>query len=129
MDPGACGDQEGEDTMILELLTHNVKQMIKDLPPNSPIRRPLVFRLSRGMTTRTAGSVLGISHTMVSHARNSSPKDDWIVNLRYAPGVTCDQWNEQAVDLFYEVMDEMVPHVSGREFREQVASNRQIYQL
>ena len=99
--------------MILELPTHNIKQIIESWPPNSPICLPLVFRLSRGMMTRMAGGVFGISHTMVGRIRHLSPKDNWHFNLQCAPAVTRDQWNAQAVDLFYKVMDEMMPYVLG----------------
>ena len=71
----------GNEPLFVELLNRNVQQLVEDLPVHSPLCQPIVFRLSRGMSTQDASHVLGVSHMTVSRSRNHAAWGDWLVNL------------------------------------------------
>ena len=81
------------------------------------------------MSTQDAGHVLGVSHMTVSRSRNRVAWGNWLVNLQYPPGVTRDRWNERSVEIFHEVMDEVMPYASGRDWREQIGTNQHLYEV
>lgn len=65
----------------------------------------------------------------VSRARHQVQHGDWLVELQYPPGVTRDWVDDQAVDLFHQVMNDVMPYASGRDWREQIGTNRHLYDI
>ena len=45
------------------------------------------------------------------------------------PGMHQDQVDQEDVDFFLQVLDDVAPYTSGRPYREQTVTNRRLYEI
>ena len=110
-----------------DVIMDNACLLLEWMCPTSPLCRNLVKWLSEGMSTRQAATALGVSHTMVWRARHDSV--DWLVMMTVHPGMHQDRVDQEDVDFFLQVLDDVAPYASGRPYREQTVTNRRLYEI
>lgn len=110
-----------------DVILENARVLLQWISPNSPLRRNLVKRLSEGMSTCHAAKVLGVSHTMVWWARHDG--EDWLVMITAHPNLHRTRVDQEDMDFFHEILDEIALHASGRSYREQTISNHKLYAI
>ena len=108
-------------------IAENARQLLEAMPPTSPLWRNLVEWLSQGMSTQDAAQALGVSQTMVWRARHDEV--DWLVTMTVHPGMHQDQVDQEDVDLFLQVLDDIAPYASRRPYREQTVTNCWLYEI
>ena len=108
-------------------IAENAWQLLEAMPPTSPLRRNIVEWLSREMSTWDAAKALGVSHTLVWRARNNEV--DWLVTMTIHPGLHRDRVDQEDVDFFMSVLDNVAPYASGRLYREQTVTNCRLYEI
>ena len=108
-------------------IAENARQLLEAMPPTSPLRQNLVEWLSQEMSTWDAARILGVSHTMVWRARHDEV--DWLVTKTAHPCMHRDRVDQEDVDFFLQVLDDIAPYASGRPYREQTVTNHRLYEI
>ena len=54
---------------------------------------------------------------------------DWLVTMTIHPGLHRDRVDQEDVDFFLSVLDNIAPYASGRPYREQTVTNQRLYEI
>ena len=98
-------------------LLQNMKNFVVNLPPRSPIRKPVIKRLSNGVRPSVVASTFDVSPSTISRAKNAEESVMKAVIPRYPSGVKRKRIGDDDIGIMDEFLDEYAPFLSGRHYR------------
>jgi len=111
---------------FVEKIAENSKQLVKDLPSNSPYRRPLLAYLMDGLDGSLVMEYFGISKRTLD--RIMEEPGNKLVETKYSVNVKRKRVTEQQLAEIQKILDDILPTQSGREWRVQEETNKRVYE-
>ena len=93
----------------------NSKNLVGMLPSNSPLRRPIVRELSKGMDVADASNLFSLSKKTIYNAIND--KENILLGCKYKINAKRQRIGEEQVQIAMNFLNEKYPDVSGRNYR------------
>jgi len=118
------GEKEAQVTRLAGYGRRFVKA-VQDMPHNSPIRRSLLSIVAEDQPADLVVQDFGISLSTVYAARREH--SSIALDMVYTPGVKRPRIDESRIDFAMAFLDEVIPVVSGRNFRKQTMTNENLY--
>ena len=119
--------QLGIEKDVKQQIVNNTLDLISKLPPRSPIRRPLLSFFLQGLSEEQAQNIYGISDR--TYKRVLDEDGSILVELKYKPDVTRKRISDSQLIEAKEILDDLIPVQSGRDFRTQEMTNKGLYEL
>lgn len=117
-----------------------MQTLVQDLPPNSPLRGPLLAALSKGLSLQVSNftlvsltlqkeitSVFGLSEITVRRACAES--EEFLYELLYHPSTTRQRVNNNQIEFAKNFIDEALPTISGRNYKILETSEDHLYEM
>ena len=96
-----------QQSLLLEkAIAENVKQIITNLPHNSPLRRPLLSALTKGISQGDAQNYFSMSKR--AYKRLTDGDESFLYNIKYKLNVKRNRLHSEAMTLLEELADEKV---------------------
>ena len=118
---------ELEQTHINQQIVDNTVDLVSQLPSNSPIRRPLLGFFTQELSQDQAKRIYGISDR--TYRRVMKGNGSILTEQKYTPNVTRKRVTEDQLKEAKEILDDILPVQSGRDFRPQEMTNKRLYEL
>ena len=126
---------QSTDTTDLELAnlerkvkySENLMNMIKELPPTSPIRRNLLKFITNGVPIEFAAIDFNISIKTLQNAQKD--KEDILFELKSRPDTKRQKIPDEDIEIAIEFLNETIPVVSGRDYRLQKTTDEKLFAL
>ena len=93
----------------------NSKNLVGMLPSNSPLRRPIVRELSKGMDVADASNLFSLSKKTIHNAIND--KENILLGCKYKINAKRQRIGAEQVQIAMNFLNENYPDVSGRNYR------------
>ena len=117
-------DQLRDILQFYQKIVENYKQLISQLPQNSPFRRSLLFWFSKDVSVQSFCELFGISQ----HTYNRlSEEDSKVLQTKYSIGVKRQRVTDEQIDEIHRILDDILPKQSGRDFRIQEVTDKKLY--
>jgi hypothetical protein len=110
---------------INQTIVNNSRTLIKQLPPNSPFRRPLLHFLLQGLSCEQAVDLYGISKW--SYGRIVEESGSTLINQKYAVYVTRTRLSEEQLEEILYIFNDTLSIQSGRNWRYQKITDNKLY--
>lgn len=110
-------------------LVNNLRQLCKELPPTSPLRRPLLCEVTRGLTAAEMMQKLDLTATTSRRVIKERllPKENSLLWMKARPGGKRRRFTAAREGL-REVLNDIAPMPSARAFRVCTSTRRQFYE-
>lgn len=109
-----------------ETIVQNTKQLISELPFNSPFRRPLLFFFLQNIDKEYGIELYKISNR--TYDRVMEDDGTTLVEQKYAINVERERISETQKEEIKKILDDILPIQSGRKYRYQEQTDDWIYQ-
>lgn len=118
-----------ESQRVATLIMENLRVLVRDLPPTSPLRRPLLCQLTKGMLIEEMKSYLSMSDATARRVQKEQhvPREQSILWMRYQPGVRRKRKMQERQGL-RECLDDLAPMPSTRSYRICTTTKRKFYE-
>ena len=110
-------------------IANNAARVLLELNHNSPLRRPLLGELTKGLTQEEAVKFFKFSPTTVQQAftERELPKErSGLYNIRYKPNTKQKRYKEERKKI-PEALNDIAPQPSARPFRICTTTKKQFY--
>jgi len=94
---------------------------------NNPIRRAIIGMVSTQLPVQDVAEDFGVSDQTVYNARNDD--DNFALELQTRPNVQRERISDQQYEAARSFLDEVIPVVSGRNYRVQRCTNESLYAI
>lgn len=108
---------------LLTQLLQNIRDTIRKIPRNSPLRIPLIAALGQKIRQQTVQENFNITHQQYN--RSQSKISD-ILLMKSAPGATREKIDPADVKLAKDILNKLAPVQSGRNWRLKHVKQRSI---
>lgn len=115
-------EQDEEQKEIPKLIT-NFSNLFKQFSHNNQLRKPLINSISMGISTKIFSKIFGCSKSLISKARKSN-----IQILFKSYSKIRRNRIEKELQLMITIVDELLPVVSGRDYRILPITKRFLYE-
>lgn len=109
---------------LYQKVIQKVRGVFAQLPHNSPLRRDLYQRYCEDLSFKEARKVYGITQAAYYRSKNEDKEAPELM-IRYTIGVTREKINKTRLA---EIIDQILPQASGRDFRVQSGTNIHWYE-
>lgn len=103
-----------------------MKKLINNLPKSSPIRPALICYLAQGVSVCEVASDFGLSTETIRRAKKN---DGTILQLQSIPNQKKPRITQDQEDAAIDFLDEVLPVVSGRDYRILKMTQEKLYEL
>jgi len=100
---------------------------LKNLPQNSPFRRPLLQVMTVNLHVKTVAADFDVSQETIYASHRSSVDANILMSMRSTPNVKRNRLPDEDLDLARTFMDEVFPQLSGRDFRVIAMTRNSVY--
>jgi hypothetical protein len=116
-----------EETEIKQQVVDNTLDLISQLPPRSPFRRPLLSFFFQGLSQEEAQRIYGVSAR--TYGRVLEENGSILVEQRYKSNVIRKRITDDQLKEVKEIVNQILPVQSGRDYRVQEATDKKVYEL
>ena len=118
--------KELDKTKVEHATVSNIRQLMRNMPQNSPVRRPLLKELTKSLSWTQTGPALAISKSTFLRARREPGTN--VIFIKYHPRNTKDRISPETRNQASVFLDLTMPFVSGGNYRLQRGTFTYIYQ-
>lgn len=118
-------DEKG---LVEQQIVNNLRQLFKDLPKTSPLRRPLLCEVTRGLSATEMMQWLGLTRTTTQRVitERALPRENGLLWMKATPGTKRHRYEKQK-DITREILNDIAPTSSARPFRICTSTKRKFY--
>jgi transposase len=118
---------EMEKAEVKQQVVDNTLHLVSQLPQNSPYRRPLLSFFFQGLSQEDAQNIYGISTRTYKRVMNED--GNVLVEQKYKSEVTRKRISDEQLKEVKEILNQILPVQSGRDWRVQEMTDKKLYEL